>query len=184
MPATTMKTADRKPSESCLATSGAPRTFSPSTLARMQGVLKVSRTPSSPPVRRARPTHATPTLSLRDLLLSPCDPELRTQLVVLWRCSTPCSTTHSGGGCTQCLSSPAREDELTVDQMALHCLQCWMLPEREQKRHHGLSLFAALTLHNRVRGARIMTWTRMALLCDPHHEDPASWHDVKSGRMH
>ena len=27
------------------------------------------------------------------------------------------------------------------------------------------------------------TWTRMALRCAPHHEDPASWHDVRLSRM-
>ena len=70
-----------------------------------------------------------------------------------------------------------REDELTIGQMALHCLQCWMLPEREQERHHGVSLFAALTLHDRVRGARI-------ILPQVPCEDPASWHDVRAGRIH
>ena len=119
VPATTMKTADQRPSETCPATSGAPWTFSPSALTRMQGGPKVSQAPSCPAVRWARLIHATPTLSLRDLLLSPCGPELRTQLVVLWRCSTLWSSLggcgsllwsamHSGGGCTQCLSSPAR----------------------------------------------------------------------------
>ena len=91
LPATTMKTADRRPSESCPATSGAPQTFSPNALARMQGGLKVSQAPSSPAVRRACLTRATPTLSLRDLLLSPCDPELRTQLVVLRRWKRLCT---------------------------------------------------------------------------------------------
>ena len=60
-----------------------------------------------------------------------------------------------------------REEELTIDQIALYCLQCWMLPEHEQKRHHGISSFAV----------------KNALRCDPRHEDPALWHDMKLYRV-
>ena len=141
VPATTMKTADQTPSESCPATSGAPRTFSPSVLARMQGGLKVSQAPSCPAVRQARLTHATPTLSLRDLLLSPCDPHaagcspaLFHTLVFLDGCgSLPCpqripeEAVHNA--CPLQHSDKIyvveiREDELTIGQMALHYAGC------------------------------------------------------------